>query len=120
MSRSSDNQAARQNIMTRLKTSGCEQTIVPDAPLPPAVSLDKEARIERLAELMTAMRTEVHIEGELRTRSYDKDGVKHYTTEVVAQRLQLVGKADKPTEQPPATPEVPADEPQLSEEDIPF
>ena len=34
---------------------------VPEAPLPPELSLDREAKIERLAELMTAMRTEVHI-----------------------------------------------------------
>jgi L-lactate dehydrogenase complex protein LldG len=34
---------------------------VPEASLPPQLSLDREASIERLTELMTAIRTEVHI-----------------------------------------------------------
>ena len=47
--------------MDRLHASGTHQTEVPDAPLPPYVSLDREAKIERLAELMAAIRTEIHI-----------------------------------------------------------
>ena len=53
----------------------------------------------------------VMIEGRLSTRSYnDKDGDKRYVTEVVARRLQLVGKKE-PNGQPPATDGPPADEP---------
>jgi L-lactate dehydrogenase complex protein LldG len=47
--------------MARLNASGTEQTVVPETPLAPTPSLDQKARIDRLAELMTAMRTEVHI-----------------------------------------------------------
>ena len=54
-------QNARERIMARLHASGTHETQVPDAPLPPPLSLDREARIERLAELMSAIRTEVHI-----------------------------------------------------------
>jgi len=54
-------QTARQKIMARLHASGTEQTSVPETTLPTDPPLDPEARIARLAELMTAMRTEVHI-----------------------------------------------------------
>lgn len=37
----------------------------------------------------------VYIEGSLRTRSYDKDGQKHYTTEIVASEMQMLdGRRD--------------------------
>jgi L-lactate dehydrogenase complex protein LldG len=52
---------ARERILARLHASGTEQTDVPEAPLPAALSLDRDARIERLATLMTAIRTEVHV-----------------------------------------------------------
>lgn len=57
----SSHQNARDRILTRLHASGTEQTTVPEAPLPPELSLDREAKIERLATMMTAMRTDVHI-----------------------------------------------------------
>jgi len=34
--------------------------------------------------------SKVYVEGELRTRSYDKDGQKHYSTEVVANEMQML------------------------------
>ncbi|MFZ5723502.1 MAG: single-stranded DNA-binding protein [Pseudomonadota bacterium] len=34
--------------------------------------------------------SKVYIEGSLRTRSYDKDGQKHYTTEIVADQMQML------------------------------
>jgi single-strand DNA-binding protein len=33
----------------------------------------------------------VYVEGQLRTRKYQKDGVDHYTTEVRADRMQMLG-----------------------------
>lgn len=33
----------------------------------------------------------VYIEGRLRTSSYDKDGQKHYSTEIVADQVQFLG-----------------------------
>jgi L-lactate dehydrogenase complex protein LldG len=58
---SSQNQSARERIMTRLKTSGCHHLSVPQAPPPPVAALDRDAKIERLTSLMTAIRTEVHV-----------------------------------------------------------
>ncbi len=52
---------ARERILARLHASGTEQTRVPDAPPPVAPVLDREAKIERLATLMGAIRTEVHV-----------------------------------------------------------
>lgn len=34
---------------------------------------------------------EVYVEGRLRTSSYEKDGQKHYTTEIVADTVQFIG-----------------------------
>jgi len=36
---------------------------------------------------------QVYVEGRLRTSSYDKDGQKHYTTEIVADEVQFIGGA---------------------------
>jgi L-lactate dehydrogenase complex protein LldG len=52
---------ARDRILDRLHASGTEQTVVPEAPPPTELPLDRDARIERLAAMMTAMRTDVHI-----------------------------------------------------------
>lgn len=38
--------------------------------------------------------SQLYIEGRLRTNSYEKDGVKHYTTEINAVTLQLLGKRE--------------------------
>jgi len=61
---------------------------------------------------------QVYIEGRLRTRSWeDKDGKKQWTTEIIAQRLQLLGKLERPSTPPE---ELAAPEEVPTEEDIPF
>lgn len=35
--------------------------------------------------------SQVYVEGSLRTRSWEKDGVKRYATEVVAREMQMIG-----------------------------
>ena len=63
---------------------------------------------------------QIYVEGSLRTRDWtDRDGVKRFTTEVVARDVQLLGKKTD-VAAPPAAEEPPAqDEPEESE-DIPF
>ena len=39
---------------------------------------------------------EVYIEGKLQTRSWDKDGVKHYMTEIHASYMQMLGSKGDP------------------------
>jgi single-strand DNA-binding protein len=71
-----------------------------------------------------------YVEGRLQTRSWEKDGVKHYRTEIIADRVQFgpkssggggdagAAKAEKVDEKAPATPDYPEEE--INPEDIPF
>ena len=62
----------------------------------------------------------VHVEGALRTRDWtDKEGIKRYTTEVVARQVQLLDKRERPEEAAPKTEEPPVERPEV-EEDIPL
>lgn len=54
-------QNARDRIMARLKASGTEHITVPQTPPLPVTARDPRANIEQLTELMTAMRTEIHL-----------------------------------------------------------
>ncbi len=56
-----NSQTARRRIMFRLKAAGSHGIEVPDAPQSPTPHLEREERIQLLSELMTAMRTEVHM-----------------------------------------------------------
>lgn len=38
---------------------------------------------------------QVYIEGRLEYGSYDKDGVKHYTTDIIADEMQMIGGGDR-------------------------
>jgi single-strand DNA-binding protein len=53
--------------------------------------------LAEIAQKYVKKGTPLYIEGKIRTRSWDdKDGVKRYTTEIIADTMQLLGK--KPTE----------------------
>ena len=64
--------------------------------------------------------SQIYVEGKLQTRSYEKDGIKRYNTEIYAETIQMLGKkpesgeahAPQPTDMP--TP------PPVSEDDLPF
>jgi single-strand DNA-binding protein len=81
-----------------------------------------------LAEKYIKKGSQLYIEGRLRTRSWDdKDGAKHYTTEISADSIQLLGKREGQAEMPGQS--VPKEqlqavgEPDLSqpeEDDLPF
>jgi single-strand DNA-binding protein len=71
--------------------------------------------------------SQLYIEGRLRTNMYEKDGVKHYATEINADTLQLLGKREVQAEgsgQPMQTEQVQSvNEPDFSqpeEDDLPF
>ncbi len=67
--------------------------------------------------------SQVHVEGRLQTRSWtDNDGGKRYTTEIVASRIQMLGRPeDRRSPEPVEEPELPASptDPE-GEDDIPF
>ena len=47
--------------------------------------------------------SQVYIEGRIKTRNYEKDGVKHYVTEIYADEMQLLGKREGQAEMPGQT-----------------
>lgn len=79
---------------------------------------------DRLAEVVrdyVNKGSKIYVEGKLKTRTYEKDGVKHYVTEIIANEMQMLdsrGSApDKPQSAPqPATQNMPDD----FDDDIPF
>jgi len=71
--------------------------------------------------------SQLYIEGRLRTRTYEKDGIKHYATEIYADTIQLLGKREGQAEipgQPAQSEQLQAvSEPDFSqpeEDDLPF
>lgn len=64
--------------------------------------------------------SQLYVEGRLQTRSWDKDGVKQYRTEIVAETVQFGSRRDTQDtkKQDVATPEFPEEE--INPEDIPF
>ena len=48
--------------------------------------------LAELAEKYIRKGTKLYIEGKIQTRSWEKDGVKRYVTEIVAERIELLGK----------------------------
>ncbi len=47
-------------------------------------------RLAEIAGEYLAKGKSVYVEGRLQTREYEKDGVKRYTTEIVADRMQML------------------------------
>ena len=59
---------------------------------------------------------QVYIEGKLQTRSWVKDDIKRYITEIIVSNVQFLGKrSDDTTQDIPVGPE-----PEMPDEDIPF
>ncbi|KKL18996.1 hypothetical protein LCGC14_2469920 [marine sediment metagenome] len=83
------------------------------------------AAFGRLAEIMgeyLRKGSQVYIEGKLRTRKYDKDGQTHYSTEIIADQMQMLGSRQgqsqsAPSSQPAAPPQSNSDD---FDDDIPF
>ena len=75
----------------------------------------------KLAEICAQYLTkgdQVMIQGRLEYGSYDKDGVKHYTTDIIAEDLEMLGgRGDREPREPMVKPSRPAG---VAEEDIPF
>lgn len=47
-------------------------------------------RLAEIVEQYVKKGSKLYIEGRLQTRSYDKDGQKHYSTEIVASEMQML------------------------------
>lgn len=69
--------------------------------------------------------SQVYIEGKLRTRSWqDKDGNTRYTTEIVAENMQMIGRKDENTSSTPSDTSAPStqeiEQNNSMEDDLPF
>ena len=51
-------------------------------------------KLAELAERFVSKGSQLYIEGHLKTRSWEKDGVKHYRTEVEATKILALGKKE--------------------------
>ena len=54
--------------------------------------------LAELAEKYIRKGSQLYVEGKLQTRSWEKDGIKRYTTEIVAETIQLLGRREKQDE----------------------
>jgi single-strand DNA-binding protein len=66
--------------------------------------------------------SQIYIEGRLQTRNWeDRDGNKRYTTEIIAQAMQMLGGSKKGGEVKSAEESHPSEEPvSIPDDDIPF
>ncbi|MGD2125258.1 MAG: single-stranded DNA-binding protein [Desulfobacteraceae bacterium] len=66
--------------------------------------------------------SQVYVEGRLQTRSWeDRDGNKRYTTEIIAQNMQMLGAPRKGAEAKSVEERFPDEEPiSIPDDDIPF
>jgi len=63
---------------------------------------------------------QVYLEGKLQTRSWDKDGQKHYTTEILASEVKFLGGGEQKQERQEPKPQTPQAAPGDPDNDIPF
>jgi single-strand DNA-binding protein len=67
-----------------------------------AVAFGKQAEI---LERYLKKGDQVYLEGQLQTRSYDKDGQTHYATEIVVRNFTFLGGGQEQRQQPASQPE---------------
>jgi single-strand DNA-binding protein len=63
---------------------------------------------------------QVYIEGRLKYGSYEKDGVKHYTTDIIAESMQMLGSPGDRGPERAAEPAIGPPPGGVPEDDIPF
>lgn len=80
--------------------------------------------LAELAEKYIRKGTQLYIEGKIQTRSWEKEGIKRYTTEIYADTIQLLGKKPDSVESHTVTvaaaPEPDVQAPPHAADDLPF
>lgn len=79
--------------------------------------------LAELAEKYIRKGSQLYIEGKIQTRSWEKEGIKRYTTEIYAETIQLLGKKPDSTETLTTVVTQPSDAiqaPPHVEDDLPF
>lgn len=65
--------------------------------------------------------SKIYAEGRIQTRSWeDQNGVKRYTTEIVAHNIQMLDSRGAAVEAPYGEPPLPPEPPALEDDDLPF
>ena len=87
-------------------------------------------RLAEIAGQYLKKGSKVYIEGQLRTRKYEKDGIERYITEIVAKEMQMLDSRSEGQQQQPYSPPTqqvhqPVQQPQqnmaaMDSDDIPF
>lgn len=54
--------------------------------------------LAELAEKYIRKGTQLYVEGKIQTRSWEKDGIKRYTTEIYAESIQMLGRKSEQTD----------------------
>lgn len=81
--------------------------------------------LAEIAERFLKKGNQVYIEGKIKTRSYEQDGIKKFITEIFADNLTMLGKkesGDQGDYQSPQTTTPKVDEPDIEapDDDLPF
>lgn len=54
-------------------------------------------KLAEIVERFCVKGKQIYVQGRMQTRSWEKDGVKRFSTEIIADRIQLLGsKSDRP------------------------
>ncbi|MDD3321074.1 MAG: single-stranded DNA-binding protein [Paludibacter sp.] len=78
--------------------------------------------LAEVAEKYIRKGMQLYVEGKIQTRSWEKEGIKRYTTEIYADTIQMLGKKPETTE-PLSTVTAPTEDvqaPPHAEDDLPF
>lgn len=76
-----------------------------------------------VAEKYIKKGTQIYVDGKIQTRSYEKDGIKRYFTEIYAETIQLLGKKPDSVDSPSNVGVVQSPDIQVpppAEDDLPF
>lgn len=78
--------------------------------------------LAELSEKYIRKGSQLYIEGKIQTRSWEKDGIKRYTTDIVADVIQLLGRRERTDEQTAASPagNIVSEPDTSTEDDLPF
>jgi len=82
--------------------------------------------LAEVAERFLKKGNQVYIEGKIKTRSYEQEGIKKFITEIYADNMTMLGKKDNgdsgSVSQPAQKPTTKVDEPEIEapDDDLPF
>ena len=82
--------------------------------------VDAWGKLAEICGQYLAKGKQVYIEGRIKYGSYEKDGVKHYTTDIVAENMQMLGGPGQDNRAQEPEPPFGPPEGGVPEDDIPF